>query len=75
MMMLASVLLTAAAVTLQAPAATPPSPPPPLVRAQTQVFVRIIQAAEIRGGVSDAPHQRSVRHDKLGRSEILLQFE
>jgi hypothetical protein len=75
MTMLASILLSAVAVTLQVPSATPPPQPPQEARARTQVFVRIVQAAEVRGGLSDVPHQRSIRRDELGRSQILLQFE
>nr|WP_314441650.1 hypothetical protein [uncultured Sphingomonas sp.] len=70
--MLAPALHMALAATLQAPA------PPPAVqaRAQTQVMVQIIQAAEVRGGRSDTPHQRSVRRDDVsGETLILLQFE
>jgi hypothetical protein len=69
--MLAPVLLTALAATLQAPA-----PPPAVeVRAQTQVFVQIIQAAEVRNGSTSSPHQRTVRLDEGGQKQILLQFE
>ncbi|WP_344708601.1 hypothetical protein [Sphingomonas humi] len=68
--MLAPALLTAFAATAQAPAA-----PPLQVRAQTQVFVQIIQAAEIRDGSSGSPHQRTTRTDDAGRTQILLQFE
>ena len=70
MIMLASALLTAVAATFQAPV-----PPPVRARAQTQVFVTIVQAAEIRGGGSSSPHQRSTRTDEAGRTQILLQFE
>lgn len=70
-MMLVPALLTALAATLQAPA--PPAMPP--VRAQTQVFVQIIRAAEIRNGRSDVPHQRTIRRGDAGQTEILLQFE
>lgn len=69
-MMLASALLTALAA-----APTPPPSPPMVARAQTQVLVRIVQAAEVRGGTSDTPHQRTFRRDELGRVAILLQFE
>jgi hypothetical protein len=68
--MLASALLSALAATLPAPV-----PPPAPVRAQTQVFVQIIQAAEVRGGSSNSPHQRTVRRGETGQAEILLQFE
>ena len=71
MNMLASTLLIALAATTQAPAAAPPPP----VRAQAQVFVQIIQAAEVRDGRSDSPHQRTVRRDEAGNTQILLQFE
>lgn len=70
--MLAYTLQMALAATLQA------SAPPPAVqaRAQTQVVVQIIQAAEVRGGRSDTPHQRSVRRDEeTGERLVLLQFE
>ena len=70
MIMLAPALLTALAATLQAPA-----PPPVQARSQTQVFVTIVQAAEIRGGDSSSPHQRTTRTDEAGRAQILLQFE
>jgi hypothetical protein len=71
MTMLASALLSALAATAQ-----PPVPAEPVrVRAQTQVFVQIIQAAEVKGGQSDTPHQRSFRLDELGRKQLLLQFE
>jgi hypothetical protein len=75
MMMLASTLLSAVAATLQAAAAPPPSAPAQQARAQTQAVVRIIQAAEVRKGLSDVPHQRSVRRDELGRRLIMLDFE
>ena len=69
--MLAPALLTALAATLQATA-----PPPSVrVRAQTQVFVQIILAAEVRGGESSTPHQRTIRLDDSGRKQVLLQFE
>jgi hypothetical protein len=75
MTMLASALLSAAAATLQAPAAPPPSAPTQQVRAQTQAVVRIIQAAVVKNGLSDVPHQRSIRRDELGRDLIILSFE
>ena len=71
MTMLASAFLTAVAATLSSPAPAPPV----AVRAQAQVFVQIIQAAEIRDGKSDSPHQRTTRLDEAGRTQILLQFE
>ena len=71
MTMLAPALLTALAASTQAPA----SPPPMQARAQTQVFVQIIQAAEVRAGESSTRHQRSTRLDEFGRTMILLQFE
>lgn len=72
MMMLAPTLLTAVAATLQA---SSPAAPPMRVRAQTQVFVQIIQAAEVRDGKSDFPHQRTVRREDGGQTLVLLQFE
>ena len=65
--MLLSALLIAATVTVKAP----PAP----ARAQAQAFVRIIQAAEVRDGQSDTPHQRTMRRDESGGTQILLQFE
>lgn len=72
MLMLASPLLAALAATVQTPSA---APPPVQVRAQAQVMVQIIQAAEVRNGRSDTPHQRTVRRDEAGQTHILLQFE
>lgn len=69
-MMLATALLTALVATTQ------PAPPPRVqARAQTQVFVQIIQAAEVRDGQTSAPHQRTVRRDANGQTQVLLQFE
>lgn len=70
-MMLAPALVLAIATA--APAV--PAPPRLAARAQVGVFVQIIQAAEIRGGRSDAPHQRRNRRDEQGRPETLLEFE
>lgn len=70
-MMLAPALVLAIATVVPA-AATPPSI---IARAQVGVFVQIIQAAEIRDGRSDTPHQRRNRRDELGRPETLLEFE
>ncbi|NJC04886.1 hypothetical protein GGQ97_000679 [Sphingomonas kaistensis] len=70
--MLASPLLAALAATVQTPSA---AAPPVQVRAQAQVFVQIIQAAEVRNGRSDTPHQRTVRRDEAGQTQTLLQFE
>lgn len=72
MMMLASALLTALAATAQTP---DPAPPAVQARAQAQVFVQIIQAAEVRNGRSHTPHQRTIRRDEAGQPQILLQFE
>lgn len=72
MIMLASALLAALAATTAAP---PPQPAPVQARAQAQVFVQIIQAAEMRGGRSDTPHQRTVRRNQRGETLFLLQFE
>lgn len=71
MAMLAFAYLTAAAATLQVPA----SPPPMQARAQAQVLVRIVQAAEVINGQTEVPHQRTIRRDELGRSQTILQFE
>ena len=71
MIMLASALLTALAATT--PALSQPAPVQ--ARAQAQVFVQIIQAAEMRGGKSDYPHHRTVRRDQNGDTLVLLQFE
>jgi hypothetical protein len=71
MIMLASALLAALAATTPAP----PQPAPLQARAQAQVFVQIIQAAEMRGGKSDTPHQRTVRRNQHGETLVLLQFE
>ena len=63
---------------LMALAASPeaPGPPPPVqARAQTQVFVQIIQAAEVRSGKSSSPHQRTIRLDENGQKLVLLEFE
>ena len=70
-MMTFSVLLIALA------AATQAAPPPPPVRAsaQAQVLVRIIEAAEVRNGATSSPHQRTMRRDENGRTQVLLQFE
>lgn len=69
-MMLVSALILAVT-------AVPDAPPPPSVSARAQVvaMVQIIQAAEIRGGLSDTPHQRRTRLDERGGREILLEFE
>jgi hypothetical protein len=69
--MSAFALLSAVAATLQASA----PPPPVAVRAQTQVFVQIIRAAEVRNGETSSPHQRTMRRDARGEPLILLQFE
>lgn len=71
MAMLVLSLVTTAAATLQAP----PAAPPQAAQARVTAFVQIIQAAEVRGGQSDAPHQRRSRLDALGRPETLLEFE
>lgn len=71
MAMLASALLTA--LVASAPASAPPQPL--VARAQTQALVRIIQAAEVRNGQTSEPHQRTVRTDAAGQTQILLQFE
>ena len=71
MMMLSSALLMALAVTTQSAAPNPPV----RASAQAQVFLQIIQAAEVRNGQSNSPHQRTVRRDEHGRRQILLQFE
>jgi hypothetical protein len=70
MMLLPALLLTLVG-TVQAPAETPPVQ----ARAQTRVLVQIIQAAEVKGGVTSSPHQRSVRRDEAGQTLILVQFE
>jgi hypothetical protein len=70
-MMLPSVLLLALVASAQ-PAAPPPSL---MARAQTQVLVQIIQAAEVRDGQTSSPHQRTIRTDESGRTQFLLQFE
>ncbi|UUR07327.1 hypothetical protein [Sphingomonas glaciei] len=72
MMMLAPALLTALAATAQTP---DPGPPALQARAQAQVFVRIVQAAEVRNGQSLTPHQRTIRRDEAGQVQVLLQFE
>jgi hypothetical protein len=68
--MLPFALLTA----LAANTATPPTPPQ-MARAQAQALVQIIIAAEVRDGQTSAPHQRTVRTDEAGQTQILLQFE
>ena len=70
--MLAPALLTALAATLQAQA---PAERPVFARAQAQVLVQIVQTAEVRGGHSRSPHQRTIRHDENGAKLVLLQFE
>jgi hypothetical protein len=70
MTMLASALLAALAAST-----APPQPAPVQARAQAQVFVQIIQAAEMRGGKSDTPHQRTIRRNPAGETLVLLQFE
>ena len=70
-MMLSSAPLLVLAATAQ----TVAPPPSVTVRAQTQVFVQIIQAAEVRDGQTSSPHQRTVRTDQAGQKQILLQFE
>lgn len=69
--MLVFSLLTAAAATLP----TPPSQPAQVLRAQARASVRIIQAAEVRGGRSDLRHHRSVRRDEAVQTLVVLQFE
>lgn len=70
-MMTPSVLLIALAAVTQ----TAPPQPPVRVSAQVRAFVQIIEAAEVRNGATNSPHQRTVRRDEAGRSQILLQFE
>lgn len=68
-MMLVSALILAVT-------AVPDAPPPSVsARAQVVAMVQIIQAAEIRGGLSDTPHQRRTRLDERGGRETLLEFE
>jgi hypothetical protein len=70
-MMMPSALVMA----LVTSATASPAPQPPVVRAQAQALVQIIMAAEVRDGRSTAPHQRTVRTDEAGQTQILLQFE
>lgn len=59
-----------------AAASTPVSEPPrPVARASTQVFVTILQAAEIRDGAADVPHRRRTRVTPDGNRETLVEFE
>ncbi|WP_426266119.1 hypothetical protein [Sphingomonas sp. LHG3443-2] len=68
-------LLSAPLLALAATAQTVDPQPSVTVRAQTQVLVQIIQAAEVRDGQTSSPHQRTVRTDEAGQTQILLQFE
>ena len=70
-MMLPFALLSALVANVPA---TPP-PPPQTARAQTQALVQIIIAAEVRDGRTRSPHQRTVRTDEAGQTQVLLQFE
>ena len=70
-MMLPPALLLALVATAQ----TAAPPPSRTVRGQTQVLVQIIQAAEVRDGQTSSPHQRTVRTDEAGQTQVLLQFE
>ena len=69
-MMLPSALLLALVAHAQTAA-----PPPLEVRARSQVLVQIITAAEVRRGRTSSPHQRTVRTDNAGQTQILLEFE
>jgi hypothetical protein len=71
MAMLAPALLLAATAIAPAPAATVPI----TARAQVTATVRFIQAAELRSGRTDSPHQRRVRRDEAGSQQILIEFE
>ena len=70
-MMLPYAFLTALVANVPAP----PLPPPQTARAQTQALVQIIIAAEVRDGRTRSPHQRTVRTDEAGQTQVLLQFE
>lgn len=70
-MMLPFALLTALVASVPVAAV----PPPRTARAQTQALVQIVIAAEVRGGRTRSPHQRTVRTDEAGQTQILLQFE
>ena len=77
-MMLAAVLLSAIAAQMAPlPAALPAlvSGERPVLRAQAQVLVRIVAAAEVRGGRTDLPHQRRQGRAPEGFPLTLIEFE
>lgn len=73
-MMFAAVALSAIAAQM-APLPAPVGGERPVLRAQAQVLVRIVVAAEVRGGRTDLPHQRRQGRAPEGFPLTLIEFE
>ncbi len=72
--MLAALALSAIAAQM-APLPAPAAGERTTLRAQAQVMVRIVAAAEVRGGRTDVPHQRRRGRAPEGFPLTLIEFE